>query len=183
MTRSAIAFRMFAGCIAISLSAAASAFAVPNRESRGNSEPAELPSIDLKSLKVGDGAAFGDWAIWRYNNGGESYFLINRKTNLTVYLHWDSNGWVYFRKSDASWHVLYSNGAPGPHDGRTLEVAPFLAKQPSVRVAPGKYTVKGWTITVNGDTMEFFIPNVRSEMTIRATSEEVTHNARTITAK
>jgi hypothetical protein len=183
MSRSAIALRMFAGCIAVSLFVTASTYAVPNRESRGNTEPAELPTIDLKSLKVGDGAAFGDWAIWRYNNGGESYFVINRKTNLVVYLNWDSNGWINFRKSDGTWHILYSNGAPGPTNCPDLDAAPYLAKQPTVRVAPDKYTVKGWTITVTGDTMEFFIPNVRSQMTMRASSEEVTHNDRTITAK
>jgi hypothetical protein len=162
---------------------AASLLAAPNREPLGNTEPEALPAIDLNSLKPDAGVAFGDWAVWRYDSGGESYFLINRKTNLIVYVYWGSNGWVNFRKSDGTWHVLFPGAGPELQDRRDLNVAPFVGKQPTVRVAPGKYTVKNWTITVTGDTMEFFTPNVKSHMSIRVSSGDFVHNDRTITGR
>jgi hypothetical protein len=158
-------------------------FAVPNREPAVKSGREELRAIDLTTLEKDGGAAFGDWAIWRYDQGGESYFLINQKTGLTVYLYWGSNGWVNYRTKEGMWFVFFPTGAPQVQDRRDLNVAPFLDKQPTVRIAPGKYTVKNWTITVTGETIEFFTPNVNSRLSIRRTAPEFTHNNRAIGGK
>ena len=68
-------------------------------------------------------------------------------------------------------------------EGGELNVVPFLGKQPTVRVAPGKYTVKNWTITVTEDAMEFYTPNVISRMSIRRASGDFMHNNRAINGK
>ena len=106
--------RIIAGGIAICLLVVASSRAVPDRKPPPQANPPELPAIDLHSLKTDAGVAFGDWSIWRYDQGGESYFMINQKTGLTVYLYWGSNGWVNYRTKDGAWHVLFPTGTASP---------------------------------------------------------------------
>jgi hypothetical protein len=180
MNKPSLVGRIIAGGIAVCLLLVTSSGAVPDRKPPVPAEPLEMPTIDLNSLKTDAGVAFGDWSIWRYDQGGESYFMIHQKTGLTVYLYWGSNGWVNYRTKAGAWHVLYPTGQPSPQDRRDLNVVPFLGKQPTVRVAPGKYTVKNWTVTVTDETMEFFTPNVMSRMSIRRSSGDFMHNDRTI---
>lgn len=183
MNKPTLMGRMIAGAIALGMVLVAASGAVPDRKPPPGIEPPELPAIDLNSLKAGEGVAFGEWAIWRHDQGGESYFMINQKTGLTVYLYWGSNGWVNFRTKAGAWHVLYPTGTPSLQDRRDLDVLPYLTKQPAVRVAPGKYTVKNWTVNVIDDTMEFHTPQVRSLMVIRRSSGDFIHNDRTINGK
>ncbi len=155
--------------------------AAPNREPSGKSGPEELRPIELTRLDKDGGAHFGDWLVWNHNQGGHSIYFINRKTGLTVYLPWSSNGWLNFRTGDGTWHVLYPTGAPSLQDRRDLDIQKFLGKQPpAVRVAPGNYKIQNWTITVTDDAMEIHTPNVRSTINLRATAPEFMHNGRTI---
>jgi hypothetical protein len=147
------------------LGSAAASSAAPNREPLGKSGPEELPSIELTRLEKEGGAVFGDWLVWNHDQGGHSIFLINQKTGLTIYLPWVSNGWINYRTNDGAWYVLYPTGAP------------------PVRLATGKFVMKGWTVTITDDGIDFHTPNVPSRINVRAASPEFTHNSRTIGGK
>jgi hypothetical protein len=43
--------------------------------------------------------------------------------------------------------------------------------------------MKGWTVTIMGDGIDFHTPNVASRINLRAASPEFTHNARMIGGK
>ena len=167
---------------AVLLMIAASLDAVPIREPVGKAEPDELPAVALDRLDKDAGLSFGDWSIWRYDEGGKSYFIVNQKTGLGMYLYWASNGWVNYR-AEGTWYVLFPTGNPQLQDRRDLQIDKFLNKRPAVRVAPGKYQVQGWVVTVTAETIEFETKNVPSVIRLRAHAPEFTHNGRAIGGK
>jgi hypothetical protein len=171
-------------CAAIFGSDAASLAAAPNREPLGKSGQEELPAIELTHLEKEGGAVFGDWLLWNHDQGGHSIFLINQKTRLAIYLPWVSNGWINYRTNDGTWYVLFPTGAPSLQNRSDLNIEKFLGKKaPAVRLANGKYVIKGWTVAITNDGIDFHTPNVASRINIRAASPEFTHNARTIGGK
>lgn len=159
------------------------AHAVPDRAPLDKSSSAELPLVELDRLQKDSGAAFGDWIIWRHDEGGDAYFLINQKSGLGVYLWWGSNGWINYRTKEGVWYVLFPTGTPSLQDRKDLRIERFLGKQPALRLARGKHAVKNWTITITDDAIEMFTPNVMSRISLRASSPEFTHNGRTIGGK
>jgi hypothetical protein len=158
-------------------------YAVPDRAPLEKPSSQELPLVELDRLQKDSGAVFGDWCIWRHDEGGDAYFLINQKSGLGLYLWWGSNGWVNYRTREGVWYVLFPTGTPSLQDRKDLRIERFLGKQPAFRLATGKYAVKNWTITVSSDAIEMFTPNVMSRLNLRATSPEFTHNGRTIGGK
>jgi hypothetical protein len=168
-------------CVAIVLILGAAATAAPNRAPLGRSGPEELPSIQLTRLEKDGGAVFGDWFLWNHDQGGHSIFLIHQKTGLTVYLPWDSNGWLNYRSSEGVWYVLFPTGTPSPQNRSDLNFETYFGKKaPPVRLASGKFVMKGWTVTITDEAIELQTQNVPSRISVRASAPEFTHNGRTI---
>lgn len=154
--------------------------AAPIRTPLGKTEPDETPMMALDRLDNDGGVRLGDWSIWRFDGGGKSYFIVNHQTGLGMYLYWGSNGWVNYRTSEGTWMVLFPTGTPSPQDRRDLDIQRFLGKRANIRIAPGKYMIQNWAVTVTGDTIEFDTKNVPSTIRLQANSPEFTHNGRSI---
>src|SRR5207249_9668839 len=101
------------------------AHAVPDKAPLDKSSVEELPLIELDRLAKDSGAAFGDWIIWRHDESGDAYFLVNQKSGLGIYLWWGSNGWVNYRTRAGVWHVLYPTGEPSLQDRKDLRIERF----------------------------------------------------------
>ncbi|MBI2808425.1 MAG: hypothetical protein HYX68_25850 [Planctomycetes bacterium] len=158
-------------------------------------DPKKGNTIGLHLLEKNAGAHFGDWAIWRYDEGGKSLFLINQKTRYAIYLPWTSNGWVNYRSNSGEWYVLFSKGEAKPQNRDDLKIAPFLDKKPAQAIEHGTYkfveksNVNGkdvtilWTVKVTPDLIDFHCDGYDDRMTIRRASGQVIHNGRTFGAK
>lgn len=141
----------------------------------------EEKTTPLHLIEKNAGANFGDWVVYRYDEGGKAVFLINQKTGFVIYLPWNSNGWINFRPKDGEWHVLYSMKNAEKQDRSDLKIGDFLKKnRPDVAVENGKYMFKDWTVTVTKDDIDFRCSTYDDRMTIRRTSGEVVHNGRDI---
>ena len=144
----------------------------------------EEKTTQLHLLEKNAGANFGDWVVWRYDEGDKAVFLINQKTGLVIYLPWTSNGWINFRPKDGNWQVLYSKGEPKDQKRDDLMVADFVMKErPGVVLENGKYSFKDWTVNVTKDVIDFHCSSYDDRMTIRRASGEVVHNGRTLGEK
>jgi hypothetical protein len=124
----------------------------------------EPKTTELHLLEKNGGANFGDWAVWRYEEGGAAIFLINQKTGYAIYLPWSSNGWINYRTKDGDWHVLFSKGEPEPQKR-------------------DDYTFKDWTVKVTKDLIDFHNSTHDDRMTIRRSTGEFIHNGRAIGGK
>jgi hypothetical protein len=167
-------------CLSLALlSAWSSLSAAPVRQREKPPEQNALPPIALDKIADNAGAVYGDWAIWRYDDG-KAFMIVNQKTNMVVYLTWVSNGWINYRTRAGTWHVLFPTGTPNLQDRRDLDAGRFLGKQPTHSLAEGKHTFQNWTVTIAPDAIEFFCPNIMSRMMVRPNATEFTHNNRVI---
>jgi hypothetical protein len=169
-------------CLAI-LAASSGVTAAPVRERNYKLEPEGPPPIALDKIANNAGAVYGDWLIWRYDDGGQSVMIVNQKTNMLVYLTWQSNGWINYRTGGGVWHVLFPTGTPSLQNRSDLNAARFLGKQPTHRLSEGKHTFQNWTVTVAGDGIEFYCPSITSRMIVRPNSADFTHNDRVIASR
>jgi hypothetical protein len=168
-------------CVSLAIVAAwTGAAAAPVRERNYKLAPEGPPPIALDKIAKDAGAVYGDWLIWRYDDGGQSVMMIHQKTKMLVYLTWQSNGWINYRTGAGVWHVLYPTGTPGLQDRADLDAARFAGRVPTHRLTEGKYTFQNWSVTVAADSIELFCPNVRSQMVVRPHAAEFTHNNRVI---
>lgn len=165
-------------CISIATCTYVSAAPVRTRDYQV--EPDGPPPIPLDKIAKNAGAVYGDWLIWRYDDGGQSVMIVNQKTNMLIYLTWQSNGWINYRTGGGTWHVLFPTGTASLQDRRDLDITRFLGKQPTHSLAAGKHTFQNWTVTVTPEAIEFFCPTIRSQMIVRPNSAEFTHNNRVI---
>lgn len=159
----------------------------PARVAAQDAEP-----IGLHLLQPNQGAHFGEWAVWRYDEGDKAFFLIHQKTGLTVYLPWTSNGWINYRTGDGVWHVLFSKGDAEYQKRDDLQVAKFLGKKPAPAAETGMFTFEAttmdngvkethtWTAKVTKEFIDFHNPKYGDRITIRANSSSFLHNGRTI---
>jgi hypothetical protein len=154
--------------------------AAPVRQREKRQEPDGPPPIALDKIANNAGAVYGDWAIWRYDDGGQSVMIVNQKTNLLVYLTWQSNGWVNYRTGGGTWHVLFPTGTPSLQDRRDLDAGRFLGKQPTHSLAEGKHSFQNWNVNITPDAIEFFCPEIKSQMIVRPNSTAFTHNDRVV---
>ncbi len=138
----------------------------------------------LHLLEKNAGANFGDWVVWRYEEGDPAVFLINQHTGLAVYLPWTSNGWINFRAKESEWQVLFPKGDPEKQNRDDLKIADFIKKpRPEVALETGKYSFKDWTVRVTQDAIEFRCATTDDRMTVRRASGEIVHNGRSIGIK
>jgi hypothetical protein len=154
--------------------------AAPIRERDYKLAPEGPPPIALDKIAKNAGAVYGNWLIWRYDDGGQSVMMINQKTNMLVYVTWQSNGWINYRTGGGVWHVLFPTGTPNLQNRADLDAARFLGKQPTHRLAEGKHTFQNWTVSVGPDAIEFFCPSITSRMIVRPSSATFVHNDRVI---
>jgi hypothetical protein len=152
---------------------------------RAQDKPKEEPkTTELHLLTKNAGATFGDWVVWRYEEGGAAVFLINQKTGFSIYLPWSSNGWINYRDKGGEWYVLFSKGEAEKQNRDDLPIAKFLEKKrPAVALEAGKYTFKDWTVKVTKDHIDFHSSTYDDRFTVQRSSGEVTHNGRSIGAK
>src|SRR5262245_4415854 len=122
--------------------------AAPIRTPLGKADPDEMPMMALDRLDNDGGVRLGDWSSWRVDGGGKWYVIGTRQTGLGMYLYWGSNGWVNYRTGEGTWMVLFPTGTPSPQDRRDLDIQRFLGKRANVRIAPGKYMIQNWAVTV-----------------------------------
>ena len=173
---------LFACISLVALAAWTGVTAAPVRERNYKLEPEGPPPIALDKIAANAGAVYGDWLIWRYDDGGQSVMIVNQKTNMVVYLTWQSNGWINYRTGGGVWHVLFPTGTPSLQNRSDLDANRFAGKVPTHRLAEGKHTFQNWTVTVADDGIEFYCPNVRSQIIVRPNSAAFTHNERVIGA-
>lgn len=138
----------------------------------------------LHAIEKNGGAHFGDWVIWRYDEGEKAIFIVNQKTGLVVFLPWSSNGWVNFRPKDGEWQILFSKGDAKKQNRDDLMIAGFLKRpRPDIALENGKTAFKDWVVTVTKDSIEFHCSTYGDKMTVRRSSGEAVHNGRTIGKK
>lgn len=144
----------------------------------------EPKTVELTQLEKNEGANFGDWVVWRYDDGGRAIFLINQKTGYAIYVPWSSNGWVNYRDKAGTWFVVFSKGQAEKQNRDDLKIKMFLdMKRPAVDLEPGKSTFKDWTVTVSKDEIKFRCGEHDDRMTIRRGAGAFVHNGRTIGGK
>jgi hypothetical protein len=169
------------------------------RDEKGKIEPkkdqATPKSVELNLLEKNAGANFGNWAVWRFDEGVKALVLVNQKTGYAIYLPWSSNGWVNYRTKEGAWHVVFHKGEPELQDRKDLKIAPFLGKRPTDNLEVGKYSFEGteivegkkvvqrWTVKVTKEYLDFHNASYDDRLTIRRSTGEATHNGRTIAGK
>jgi hypothetical protein len=167
-------------------------FAFPGADQRADGQGKDPETIELHLLDKNAGAAFGDWNVWRYDEGDKALFLINAKTGYAVYLPWTSNGWINYRTDKGNWYVLLSKGEAKEQDRKDLKIEQFLKKTPAAALETGKYNFQAftvengkketqqWTVKVTKTHIDFHNARFDDRLTIRKNSGEITHNGRTI---
>ncbi|MBM3995951.1 MAG: hypothetical protein FJ303_17635 [Planctomycetes bacterium] len=152
---------------------------VPFTDGRAGQEK----TVELAMLKDGDGATFGEWTVWRYDEHGKALLLIHAKSGLTIYLPWLSNGWINYRQKTGDWHIQYSKGDPKTQKREALKIEPFLSKKSASSLEPGKYRFDAWTVTVTKDAIDFRCSTADDRLTVRRTSGEAVHTGRVVGGK
>lgn len=162
---------------------------------KGKPKPADQETTELHLLERDEGAAFGDWNVWRNDTGGKSLFLINAKTGYAVYLVWSSNGWINYRDDKGDWYLLLSKAEAKKQDRDDLKVERFLKKKAAFALDTGKYTFQAtaeeagkkvtqqWTVKITKTHIDFHNAVTEDRMTIRRNSGEITHNGRSFGGK
>lgn len=172
--------RRIAFVVVGTLSIAVSVGAAPVRQRVNMPEPELPPPIELDKIAPNNGAVYGDWVFWRYDDGGRSIMFVNQKTKMLVYLTFASNGWVNYRTGGGAWHVLFPSGGPSLQNRDDLQANRFKDKMPSHSLASGKVIIQNWTITITPESVEMFCPSVRSQIIVRPHAAEFVHNNRVI---
>jgi hypothetical protein len=155
----------------------------------------QADTTELHLLDKDEGATFGDWNVWRYDDGDRAVFLVNTKTGYAMHLAWMSNGWISYRTDKGDWYLLKSKGEPEKQDWKGLKVEKFLKMKTSVALDTGKYSFQGsivengkkttqqWNVKVTKGYIDFHNPQTDDRITIRRNSGEIVHNGRSIGAK
>jgi hypothetical protein len=162
--------------------AVAVAWAAPDRKAPPN--PYAVRPTKLDELDKSRGARFGDWAVWRYDDGGPAVLLVHQHTGTVIYMPWSSNGWLNFRDANGKWFVVFSSGTPDYQKRDDLKVARYVGQRPAAFLIPGQFTFDRWSVTVAGDTLELKNSGAHNDhIIIRATTSEFTHNGRSLGGK
>jgi hypothetical protein len=174
--------RTFLAAMSVVLILVAVASAVPDRVAPPN--PYATRPTKLDELEKSRGARFGDWTVWRYDDGGAAVLFIHQHTNTMIYMPWSSNGWLNFRDPRGSWYVVFSQGTPDYQKRDDLQVARYIGQRPAEFLIPGQFSFAQWSVTVAGDTLELKNRAAHNDhIIIRATTSEFTHNGRSLAGK
>jgi hypothetical protein len=141
-------------------------------------------SVKLDALAPDAGAKFGDWTVWHIAGENKAVFFIHDKTRQVIYLTWASNGWVYYRNGDGVWYTVYSQGEPQLQDQSGLPAGKYLErKRPGEELARGTYKIDAWTVKVEAEQMELFVPQVETRIYLKRGSPVFVSNDRPIGGK
>jgi hypothetical protein len=118
---------------------------------------------------------FGEWTLWPDGNLG--VVLVSKQSKHAVYVHWVSNGYIYYREPAGKSYELILSLAPRLENFPVKALDDFARYRsaPNKEVASGTYRVNLWTITVDATQIEFVNSATPARLVVPRNSEQFTY--------
>lgn len=109
-------------------------------------KPVAGAQVDLAGIPVGQGAKWGQWAIWKISF--KQIILVHARDRLVVELVLSSNGWYrYATRTGGQFTVHGYRSKPVPSRINTTNFRSYYSKTPSYRLKSSFRTVQNWKVS------------------------------------